>query len=212
MGRKSKEYSDRELSQGRAFQCILYPDSEEYDCQLLLNRLDSFWDKAWYVYHDCDSYTDEEVQEWKFKNKSEECPFAAGELKKPHFHCIGFRESPLILGCAAEKFGLKSNYVQKCKSLKAAVRYLVHKDQPNKFQYDVDKIHMVNCDERELSKFLRMDVDAMDKGKRLFEFIMTHDRVTLTQLTRFSFDNDCYDELRRGQHLYTALLVERNAK
>lgn len=212
MGRKSKEYDDRELTQGRAFQCIIYPDSKEYDYKLLLNRLESFWDKALYILHDCDCFTESEVQEWKIKNKSEDCPFGVGELKKPHYHCIGYREAPLILGCAAEKFGLSSNYVQKCKSFKAAVRYLVHKDHPDKFQYDVDKIHLIKTDERELAKLLRLDVDAMDKGKRLFEYIMTHERITLTQLTRFSFENDCYDELRRGQHLYTALLVERNGK
>ncbi len=212
MGRKSKEYDDRELIQGRAFQCIIYPDSEEYDYKLLLNRLDSYWDKAFYVFHDCDSYTEKEFEEWKIKNKSENVPFQVGELKKPHYHCIGYKESPLILGLAAQKFGLSSNYVQKCKSLKGSVRYLLHKDHLDKFQYEIEKIHKFNVDDRELGKFLRMDVDAMDKGKRLFEYIMTNERITLTQLTRFSFENDCYDELRRGQHLYTALLVERNGK
>lgn len=212
MGRKSKDYDSRELEQGRAFQCIIYPDSEEYQYQLLLNRLESFWDKALYILHDCDSYTESEVEEWKIKNNSEDCPFGVGELKKPHFHVIGYREAPLILGCAATKFGIPSNYVQKCKSFKAAVRYLIHKDQPDKFQYDVEKIRLIKIDERELSKLMKVDVDVMDKGKKLFEYIVTHDYVTLTQLTKFSFENDCYDELRRGQHLYTSLIVERNRK
>lgn len=212
MGRSAKDYSDRELTQGRAFQCILYPDSEEYDCNLLLNRLDSFWDKAWFVLHDSDSYTESEVEEWKLKNPNQLCPFVQGELKKAHYHVIGYRESPLILGLAAQKFGVSSNHVQKVKNVKSAVRYLIHKDNPDKHQYDVDKIHLVKVDEKELSKYLRLDVDMLDKGKRLFDFIQTHERVTLTQLTTFAFENECYDELRRGQHLYTALLIERNGR
>lgn len=212
MGRLAKEYSDRELTQGRAFQCILYPESKEYDCNLLLNRLDSFWDKAWYVLHDLDSYTESEFEEWKIKHPEEDCPFKSGDLKKAHYHVIGFRESPLILGLAAQKFGVSSNHVQKVKNVKSAVRYLIHKDNPDKHQYDVDKIHLVKVDEKELSKYLRLDVDMMYKGKSLFDFIQTHERVTLTQLTTFAFENECYDELRRGQHLYTALLIERNGR
>lgn len=212
MGRPAKEYSDRELTQGRAFQCLLYPDSEDYDYRLLLNRLDSFWDKAWYVLHDSDGYTESEFEEWKIKHPDEDCPFKPGDLKKPHYHVIGYRESPLILGLAAQKFGVSSNHVQKVKNVKSAVRYLIHKDNPDKHQYDVDEIHLVKVDHKELTKYLRLDVDMMDKGKRLFDYIQTHDRITLTQLTTFAFENECYDELRRGQHLYTALLIERNGR
>ena len=38
MGRSSKNYSERELKQGRVFQCILYPDSDSYNCQELLDE------------------------------------------------------------------------------------------------------------------------------------------------------------------------------
>lgn len=212
MGRPAKDYSEREKKQDRKFQCIIYPDSEEYDCEIIKNRLQSFWDKSVWILHDKDFYTDTEVDLWKADHKSEDCPFQVGELKKPHYHVIAWNNNPLLLGNAATKFGIPSNYVQCTKSLKASIRYLIHKDNPEKFQYSVDDIHCNDVDVKELARYLRMDVDAVDKGKRLFDFIMTHERITLTQLTRFAFDNECYDELRRGQHLYTALLIERNGK
>ena len=212
MGRPAKEYTDREKQQDYKFQCILYPDSKEYDCEILKNRLGSFWDHAVYILHDKDFYTETDVDLWKADHKSDDCPFGVGELKKPHYHVIAWKKSPLLLGCAADKFGIDSNMVQRVKSLKGAIRYLIHCDNPEKFQYDVSAINRVDLEEKELLKYLKIEVNALDKGKKLFEYILTHERITLMQLTRFSFENDCYDELRRGQHLYTALLVERNGK
>ena len=212
MGRKVKDYSGRELEQDYKFCCILYPDSSEYDCDILLNRLYSFWPHSCYIKHDKDFYSELEVEKWKAENKSDDCPFQVGELKKPHYHVVAWSKSPILLGNAATKFDLPSNYVQRAKSLKGAIQYLIHKNESWKYQYDKSAIVCNDVSEKELSKFLKMDVDAMDKGKRLFDYINSQERITLTQLTKFAFENECYDELRRGQHLYTALLIERNGK
>ena len=209
MGRKPADYSEREREQDYKFQCILYPDSETYDCEILKNRLSSFWDHSLYILHDKDFYSELDVDAWMAANKSEDCPFQVGELKKPHYHVVAWNKSPILLGNAATKFGLDSNYIQRTKSLKGAIRYLIHKDNPEKFQYDAAAIIRNDVEEKELMVYLRIKGDSMDKGKRLFEFIMMNDSVTLTQLCKFAFENDCYDELRRGQHLYNALINER---
>lgn len=212
MGRKAKDYTGRELEQDYKFQCIIYPDSTSYDCEIIKNRLSSFWDHSLYILHDKDYYTETDVEEWQADHKSDDCPFLVGELKKPHYHIVAWQKSPILLGNAANKFGLDSNYIQRSKSLKGAIQYLIHKRNPEKYQYDSSAIVKNDVDDKELAKYLRMDVDSMDKGKRLFEYIQCQERITLTHLTKFAFENDCYDELRRGQHLYTALIVERNGK
>lgn len=212
MGRPAKDYSGRELEQDYKFQCILYPDSTEYDCDILINRLGSFWAHACYILHDKDFYSELEVEKWQAEHNSLDCPFKIGELKKPHYHVVAWTKSPILLGNAASKFDLPSNYVQRVKSLKASIQYLIHKNDSGKYQYDVSAIQCRDLSEKELAKYLRLDVDAVDKGKRLFDYINSQERITLNQLTKFAFENDCYDELRRGQHLYTALLIERNGK
>ena len=212
MGRPAKDYSGRELEQDYKFQCILYPDSKEYNCDILRNRLGSFWDHSASILHDKDFYTETEVETWLAEHKSDECPFKIGELKKPHWHIVVWNKSPILLGTAATKLDLPSNYVQRVKNLKRAIQYLIHKNNPEKYQYDVSCIQLTDLTSKEVCKYLKVEVDMIDKGKKLFEFIQTHDRITLTQLTKFAFENECYDELRRGQHLYTALLIERNGR
>lgn len=114
-----------------------------------------------------------------------------------------------MLGTAATtKFGVDSHIVQRVKSLKGAIRYLIHLDNPEKYQYRVEDIHRENLEEKELLKYMKLEVDAVEKGKMLFDYIQS-EKVTLTQLTKYALENNCYDELRRGQHLFTALLNER---
>lgn len=210
MGRTPKDYTDREKQQDRKFTCIWYPDSKDYDVEILKNRLSSWWDHAVWILHDHDKYTQLEVEKWQAENDSDECPFKEGDLKKPHYHVIAWQDkSPVMLGTAAyTKFGVDSHIVQRVKSLKGAIRYLVHLDNPDKYQYNVSEIHRENLEEKELMRFLKLEVDAVEKGKMLFEKIQS-EKITLTELTKFALENNCYDELRRGQHLFTALLQER---
>lgn len=214
MGRLAKDYEGRELEQDYKFQAILYPDATDYNCEIAVNRLRYYWPHAIWILHDKDCYSPTEVEEWKALHQSDDCHFKEGEIKKKHYHVVAWTDhSPILLGTAAsQKFDIPSNYVQRVKNLRKAIQYLIHKNNPDKFQYDVSELQLKDVDEKELRKYLKVDVDMMDKGKRLFDFIQTHDRVTLTQLTTFAFENECYDELRRGQHLYTALLIERNGR
>lgn len=209
MGRKSKNYSDRESEQGRCFEAIIYPDSEEYDCDIILNRLFYYWDKAFWKLHDKDTYSELEVDEWKANHKSEECPFNVGDKKKAHWHIIGYCGSPMLLGRAASKFGIPSNYVQKVKNQKRSVQYLIHLNNPEKYQYESSEIHTFNVDDSELKKYLRGDTDSMDKAKLLFDFISGQDYVSMETLINFSFESGTWDELRRGQHIFTTLIKEK---
>ena len=66
------------VKEGRNFLGVLYPDSESYDCQKVLSRIeDTFVDFA-YIVHDMD------VNE-------------NGEIKKTHIHWCGKKSSPAPL-------------------------------------------------------------------------------------------------------------------
>ena len=189
MGRSSKNYSERELKQGRVFQCILYPDSDLYNCQELLDRLhpQGYWDKIFWILHDKDSYTELEVEDYRLRNPDVDVPFKEGDLKKSHYHVIGFRQNPMILGSAADKFGVPSNQVQHVKSLKSAVQYLVHKNNPEKYQYEISDVHYVGVSEGELKKYFILEVDSMDKAKLLYDYICGQSYVSMDMLVAFPF-------------------------
>lgn len=168
------------------------------------DRLNSFWDEWYYILHDKDAYTEKDVEEWNIKNNGV-CPFGIGELKKPHYHVIGCLKNPTILKCAAKKFGVSSNHVQKVGKLSKAIQYLVHRNNEEKYPYPVDEIR---CKSRNLEKYFA-DNSSTEKAIMLIEVINSGQCNSLNALATFAVQNNCWDELRRGQHIFTALLNER---
>lgn len=197
-------YNEYERKEGKNFQCVLYPDSESYNCQLLLNRLSSFWDKYYYILHDRDTYSELDYDVFKEENKREP-DWKIGDYKKKHYHVIGYCKSNMTLGRASIKFGVESNMVERCKSLKGSIQYLIHKNNPEKCQYGIDEI-ITNDDN--LEHFLRNDT-VSDKARKLIDFIYSEECTNLYSISNYAINNNCWDEFRRGQHIYTALFRER---
>lgn len=195
-------FSEYERKEGKNFQCIIYPDSCTYVTNILLERLPYFWDKFYYIVHDNDVYT-----ELDFDNNPElqDKDIQIGSPKKKHIHIVAHSESNLLLGRAAIKFGLPSNMVERCKSLKGSIQYLIHKNNPEKYQYGIDEI-ITNDDN--LEQFLRNDT-VSDKARKIIDFIYSEECTNLYSISNYAINNNCWDELRRGQHIYTALLRER---
>lgn len=67
-----------------------------------------------------------------------------GEAKKEHFHVLMTFASPLQLGTVLNKFNtiekIKPNSLELIKNIFGAKRYLVHKDNIEKFQYDPSEV------------------------------------------------------------------------
>lgn len=64
-----------------------------------------------------------------------------GELKKPHWHIILAFDGPKSYGQVLEILSpLNCPIPQRCHSLKGAVRYFVHLDNPEKYQYSISDI------------------------------------------------------------------------
>lgn len=203
MARPSKNYTKREKKEGRTWTCILY---DSPDIELKLNRLQYFWDNFYYIKHDKDVWTEEDIDRWVIDHEGEDCPYQAGEPKKVHYHCIGY-SSPCVLGRAATKFDVPSNMVQHVKSKKAAIRYLIHLDHPAKHQYSPEEIVTNDLD---VEEYLKNEISATKKAKLLIEYIYSVERVTFYSLSMYAIENELWDELRRGQHLYSQLLAEHN--
>ena len=110
--------SDKE---SRIFLGILYPDSESYDCQKVLSRLEDTFSDFAYIIHD--------------KDVNEE-----GEIKKAHIHWCGKKSSPAPLSTISNALGVEANNIKFCRNWKLSLRYLIHADNPEKFQYDPDKV------------------------------------------------------------------------
>lgn len=210
MGRPSSNYSAREQKKSRIFCAIFYDEINDKGDILGPDRFSVYFERFWYIKHDSDVWTADEIEEWLVEHPGELCTYTPGQLKKTHYHVIGQCSSPVMLGLAAKRFGVPSNQVQPCKNLKNAKRYLVHRDNPDKYQYSPDNV--ITNDEEYLD-CLKDVLDISMKASTVLDYIDNyHGYLSLSALSRFCIGASCWDEFRRGQHLFTKLLEEHNKK
>lgn len=105
---------------GRDWTFIVYPESAPEHWREILDKTYLRWIES--PLHDKDVNED-------------------GEIKKPHWHILLSFEGPVTLK-AVEKIALQLNCPEprKVGSGKGLVRYMIHKDNPEKYQYGIDEI------------------------------------------------------------------------
>lgn len=169
----------------RKFCGVVYPDATNYDCSEVLAKLAGAFVSWAYILHDMD--VDEN-----------------GELKKAHYHWVGKLDNPTSPSAVAGKLGIPVNDVCFCKSWKAQVRYLVHADDPEKYPYPMDSV-TANFD---AAAFVSKDGER-EKASAIFNVIVERNITSVTELTKWCLDNDCWSEYRRAFAIWSAVMNER---
>ena len=168
----------------RKFCGILYPDSESYNCEDVLLHLYDYFQEAAYILHDKD--------------------LEDGKPKKPHYHWVGRLRYGVTLETIQRKlsvFGVSGNFVRKCKSFKGAVRYLIHADDIDKFQYSVDSV----TTSFNLDKYLD-SVSAEDMASSILAEIIENGNTNTVSLCKWSIDNGYWSEFRRGFAVWQVII------
>lgn len=60
--------------------------------------------------------------------------------KKLHYHFILSLDNPRTIESLSKRLGIPKNLIQNCRSLRGACRYLIHKDNDDKIQYNLDQV------------------------------------------------------------------------
>lgn len=66
--------------------------------------------------------------------------YKAGDLKAPHIHLLMKFNAPQHVECIPRWFGLDEQFGQKVHSWEKALKYLIHKEDPDKYQYDPKEV------------------------------------------------------------------------
>lgn len=138
------------------------------DVKKVLSEKASIKDYA-YIIHDKDVYTKADEEE------NEE--HRDGLLKPSHIHCFVRLEGPREIEQVAKWFGVKSNYIQKCRSsFSKCLQYLIHKNDKNKYQYDVSEV-VSNYD-------FETEMNVMSDSERLDVII---EKIGNQEITRYNY-------------------------
>lgn len=173
------------MKSSRAWEVVVYPDSESYIAAEVLAKVVEYFAQWCYILHDKDVNDD-------------------GTLKKAHYHVYGKLDTPRTPQTIANALGVGVASLRAVSSWRAAVRYSVHLDHPNKYQYSVDDV-VANF---ELVKLFTVDDDV--QAARIFSFINSSRCTTVSELTAWAFANGCYPALRRGFAVWSRLLSENS--
>lgn len=126
MANNKKRGSEKTPYQSKTFTLELYPEWEQI--ATILQYIQTNYNYAWIV-HDKDTYDDPDKDNF-------------GNLKKKHIHAFiecGGRRVKTSVQKEFAIIGVESRFVDTCNK-RAMLRYLTHKDNPEKYQYDVNDI------------------------------------------------------------------------
>lgn len=130
------------------------------------------------------------------------------DFKKTHFHFQIYNEFQKELTTWANIFNINLARVQKISNKKSAIRYLIHADNNEKFQYDLTDI---TSNFEILKYFDKMISDENCELELIFAYIEYHKRVIgYKELIDYVLDNNIWGNFRRNYSIIKDLLSEHN--
>ena len=151
---------EKQSKKFRHFIVLLYEDSTSYNFKDVLRICKS--QKKWaYIKH-----------------------FPESNEKKEHFHVILSFENATKKETLARKLGVQPNYIDEIKSFRTICRYLIHKDDDDKFQYSLDQVQVSPLFQKEYFKQFD-DIETEEEIiNKIYLFISNLDNLNYSEALR----------------------------
>ena len=174
----------------RTWNILLYPKEDDTHYQALELIKNKYIDYA-YITHDKDT-----------NNKN--------ELKKEHVHLtIQFRNARYRNSIALE-LGISPNYMQKCDSLESSLKYLIHYNIKDKYQYDLSEVS--GNLKFKLEKILETsDISENEKLHMIISYISSYyGFLTYSAFTNYIITTPLLNIYKKYNYLINKLIDEHN--
>lgn len=130
-----------------------------------------------------------------------------GEILKPHIHVVLIFENARTVKSIAKELNIEENLIRYMDTVKFAIRYLIHKDQKEKYQYKKEDIR-TNID---IDSYFKEKRNETEDIKKIVEFIYSEDKyIYFTEIMDFVLSEDLYASYRRGGNLISRIIEEHN--
>lgn len=165
-------------TKSKYFCALLYPDSTTYDADKIIKALaEEHLTFALSPVHDKDVEKD-------------------GSIKKAHYHLLLAYTSATTLSnirgwfkaCGMPESELHS--VRVCASGVGYYRYLIHKDNPEKAQYDANDIRVFNDSDELFKKFSKTASEKIDDLVRIFQIVDELNTISFHSLIQYLMFNE----------------------
>lgn len=130
------------------------------------------------------------------------------DFKKAHYHFQVYNEYQKEINTWGDIFNVNMARVQKISNKKSAIRYLIHADNNDKFQYDIVDI---NSNFEIIKYFDKLVSDENCEIDLIFTYIEFHKRrITTKEIIDYVLDNNIWGTFRRNYSIIKDLLSEHN--
>ena len=168
---------------------LLYPDTSDH-----LTCVNFVKDNYDYVYITHDKDTDDQ-----------------GNILKPHIHMIIYTNNATWNTAISSILNLDLRFIQKVRNDDQVLQYLIHYNQPTKYQYDPDDLIGTERIIKRLKNIItNIDMSESEKAIKIVEYIENSDIITYTDLAKYCAINDIWDILRRNSYYFIKLIDEHN--
>lgn len=164
-----------------------------YDKEVLYEKLDylsNFCGEYAYILHD--------------KDKDDN-----GELKKPHYHLRIFGVNQKSITAWADFLNVKENEIQVLENKRRAIRYLIHLDSPNKYQYNsldiVSNIYGID------DYFTQDKQEETTQLQNIFAYIdEIKGYIYFSEIKSYVIQNNYWSSYRRYYSIIKDVIIEHN--
>lgn len=135
-----------------------------------------------------------------------------GDLKKSHDHVVLYFDNNRTIESVSKELDLPMNYIEAYSSVKTALLYLLHYNQGDKYQYDINDTY--GDLQNELRKYIKNNpLSEEDRVCLLLDLIDSYYKYTsYSVFLRDVCKNGLYDILRRNNFMFIKIFDKHNEK
>lgn len=133
-------------------------------------------------------------------------------LKKEHYHIVLAFPNYRWIDSVQEELKIPINYIEKSSSLESALKYLIHYNNKEKFQYDISQVS--GTLKNRLERFISKDLHSSENSESLLilETIRDWGVIEYGDFLQFICENDLYATYRRNYISFKDIINEHNSK
>lgn len=135
---------------------------------------------------------------------------SSGNIKKSHTHVVLHFKNQRWRNSIALELGITPNYLEKCRNLENSLKYLIHYNDSDKYQYDIDLVRG-SLKQQLLESLEYSDMTITEKFKELMDFIFSYPtELSLRDFLEYVCTTTLFDVYRRNAMTFNNLIKEHN--
>lgn len=172
----------------RVWLMLLYPDCEEH--KKIIEQIPTLFPSAVWINHDSDLTPD-------------------GKKKKEHIHYVIYMPNEVYKSNITKHFLWYADidrFVIGAKDIKKRIRYLLHIDHPDKYQYP---IAYLEGNVQPYLKYIDKEKIETEQAMSIILYLKHHTPWTRAEMIKDIIEMGCYSTFRRNAYMFTQVLDEQ---